>query len=281
MSGALQEALTATARGWHVFPLRPRSKAPATERGWHDATADPGRVREWTWPGVGVACEPSGLLVVDVDPRHGGDDELHQLEHRLGPLPRTVECLTGGGGRHIYFTLPAFETRAELAPGVELKRRGYVVAPPSVHPDTGRAYTWGEHPDEQVVAGLPPAWLDAVQTRPPAASSTRRAARGDDALARIPATVYVPSLTGRPLDRRGYARCPFHGGGQERTPSLRAWADPERGWHCFGCNRGGSIYQLAALLRSDPLPLRGAAFLAVQDALLDHFTTYYQQRTAA
>jgi len=29
---------------------------------------------------------------------------------------------------------------------------------------------------------------------------------------------------------------------------LHVYADPQRGWYCFGCARGGSIYDLAALL---------------------------------
>jgi DNA primase len=37
----------------------------------------------------------------------------------------------------------------------------------------------------------------------------------------------------------------FH---EDRTPSLHVYDDPERGWYCFGCGRGGSIYDLASLL---------------------------------
>ncbi len=43
-------------------------------------------------------------------------------------------------------------------------------------------------------------------------------------------------------------RCPFHNGGQERTASLHAYNDPARGWYCFGCDLGGSVYDLAAAL---------------------------------
>jgi len=45
------------------------------------------------------------------------------------------------------------------------------------------------------------------------------------------------------LDKRGgryWGRCPFHAGGQERTPSFTV--DPDRKWyHCFGCDKGGGI----------------------------------------
>lgn len=70
-----------------------------------------------------------------------------------------------------------------------------------------------------------------------------------DVLRGIPADAYVPALTGRAA-ARGYVQCPFHGGGQERTPSL--WisgrAGHEADWWCFGCGAGGGIFDLAARL---------------------------------
>ena len=39
-------------------------------------------------------------------------------------------------------------------------------------------------------------------------------------------------------DRAGYIRCPFH---QEKTASLMLYSEPGRGWHCFGCGKGGSV----------------------------------------
>jgi hypothetical protein len=66
-----------------------------------------------------------------------------------------------------------------------------------------------------------------------------------DPIAAIPPRVYFERLTGQAVGRSGKARCPFHDDG---TPSLHVYADPGRGWYCFGCGRGGSIYDLAALL---------------------------------
>ena len=57
--------------------------------------------------------------------------------------------------------------------------------------------------------------------------------------------VYVERLTGAPVGRSGKVRCPFH---EDRTPSLHVYEDPRRGWYCFGCGRGGSIYDFAGLL---------------------------------
>jgi DNA primase len=39
---------------------------------------------------------------------------------------------------------------------------------------------------------------------------------------------------------RWWGRCPFHGGGQERTPSFKV--DPDlKTWYCFGCGRGDGV----------------------------------------
>ena len=40
------------------------------------------------------------------------------------------------------------------------------------------------------------------------------------------------------VGRGGFMRCPFHQG--DRTASLKLYPDGG-GWHCFGCNKGGSV----------------------------------------
>ena len=47
---------------------------------------------------------------------------------------------------------------------------------------------------------------------------------------------------GYDTNRAGFIRCPFHDG--DRTPSLKLYPD---GWHCFGCNRGGSVIDFVML----------------------------------
>jgi CHC2 zinc finger len=57
---------------------------------------------------------------------------------------------------------------------------------------------------------------------------------------------YVRELGGVDVGSDGKACCPFH---EDRTPSLHAYREPERGWYCYGCGVGGDIYTFAALLR--------------------------------
>lgn len=42
------------------------------------------------------------------------------------------------------------------------------------------------------------------------------------------------------VNRAGFARCPFH---QEKTPSMKVYRG-DRGWHCFGCGKGGDVISL-------------------------------------
>lgn len=164
----LDHALAYAARGWPILPLQPRGKAPLgalVPHGVKDATTDAATVRAW-WaarPDANIGIATGGrFFVLDVDPRHGGEESLADLVAQHGDLPATVECLTGGGGRHLYFAWPAGAQRlaGKLGPGLDLKGAGgYVVAPPSVHPN-GRSYTWevGGHPDDVPIAPAP-RWL--------------------------------------------------------------------------------------------------------------------------
>lgn len=155
-------------RGWSVIPIGAGSKRPLVR--WEEyeyRLPTEEEILRWSrnWPDAGVAVvtgSVSGLVVLDMDPRHGGDASLRALERAHGALPPTVEAITGGGGRHLYFAYPGRTVRNQVAvaPGIDLRGDGgYVVAPPSVHP-SGRRYTWaaGRAPDAVSLAPLP-AWL--------------------------------------------------------------------------------------------------------------------------
>ena len=182
-------ALGYTLRGWAVFPLHtPMSdgcscgkpgcehvgKHPRAEHGLHDATLDETTIRQWwaRWPDANIGIvtgAASGIVALDIDPRHGGDETLADLERQHGQLPRTVESITGGGGRHIFFAHPGGQVKSRnLAPGIDVKADGgYVVAPPSLHA-SGERYAWelSSHPDDTALAP-PPEWLAAKLTSSP------------------------------------------------------------------------------------------------------------------
>src|SRR5262249_27070181 len=162
-------ALSYSRLGWAVLPVQPKGKAPLGKlvpHGFLNATTDSNILQQW-WAAepeanVGIRTgAASGLLVLDIDPRNGGHDSLAKLEGHHGRLPETVEALTGGGGRHLFFAHSGGSFPSKLfLPGVDLKADGgYVVVPPSLHP-SGRRYEWrlGAGPGTKALA-LPPHWL--------------------------------------------------------------------------------------------------------------------------
>ncbi len=164
----LEAALAYARMGLPVFPCAPGRKAPLTDNGFRDATTDEATVRKW-WrdnPRANIGMPTgtaSGLIVLDIDPRHGGDTGLDALQSRHEKLPDTAESITGDGGRHIFIRHPGGCvpcSQGELTPGVDVKGDGgYVVLPPSIHPN-GNEYTWAE---PLAIPDVPPAacpsWL--------------------------------------------------------------------------------------------------------------------------
>jgi hypothetical protein len=162
MSDLLAAALAYAEAGLPVLPLA--GKVPRTSNGLTGASTDAELVREWwtRWPGanVGIRTGPdSNLLVLDVDmPK--GPASLKKLTDEHGALPETPQVVTGTGGRHHWFAYPengARNSAGKLGDGLDTRGEGgYVVAPPSVHPETGKPYLWVQ---ARIARAGPPAWL--------------------------------------------------------------------------------------------------------------------------
>lgn len=178
----LEAALQLADWGYRVHPLR--GKQPIEHAWTQVASSDPDRVREMfaSYPhaNVGIATG-RGLLVLDVDPRNGGDASLAALVAAHSPLPATVTATTGGGGWHYYLRVPAGirlrNSSGKLGRGLDIKTDGgQVVAPPSVHPETGASYRWVDRASPaDVETAAAPAWLIDLLTPKAATTTTRRA----------------------------------------------------------------------------------------------------------
>lgn len=165
--------------GWYVLPVHgidrdgkctcgkshtdPKEigKHPASPKGQTDATQDIEQIRRW-WTenpdyNIGVFAKPSGFLVVDIDPRSGGDDAFLKLEELAeGNIPTTVEAITGEyyvknqtiRGRHLIYECDPNEKfignfkKAGLD-GIDIKHAGYILVTPSRH-FSGVTYEWKE-----------------------------------------------------------------------------------------------------------------------------------------
>ena len=137
-----RNALEHARRGWSVVPVHTapegrcscgRADCPAPGKHprvrWEAAMREAPsgeQVASWwdRWPDANIAVvtgSVSGITVLDIDPRAGGQEALARLEDRWGRLPRTVESRSGGGGRHIWFATQKELASAVLATGLELK----------------------------------------------------------------------------------------------------------------------------------------------------------------
>ena len=174
-NSVLDAALAYAKQGWRVIPLhsvnpngkctcgnekcKSLGKHPRISEWEKAATVNSKSIETWfsSWPqsNIGIVGGPdSGIAILDVDPRHGGDKSLIDLQTKYGALPQTPSVVTGGDGLHFYFRYPkaAIGNKAGFREGLDFKAdRGYVVAPPSKHA-SGKTYEWKE-------SGLKPAEL--------------------------------------------------------------------------------------------------------------------------
>ena len=200
-------------KGWKILPVHGISrdgrctcgkshsepkeigKHPAISSWNSEATSDAGQLDTW-WAenpdyNVGVYCKASGFLVIDIDPRSGGDESYLKLEERAeGALPPTVEAITGVytvkgkavRGRHLIYKCDPNEKfignfKREGLDGIDVKHNGYVLLAPSRH-FSGLTYDWkpGHAPWEREIADAPEELLAVIR-----AKSLRRSATGGSA----------------------------------------------------------------------------------------------------
>ncbi len=123
-------------------------------------------------------------LVIDVDPRNGGDESLARLSSAIGIdlVTWTPATRTGSGGLHLWMKKPAsLDVQGKLKdfPGIDLKTKGgQVVAPGSIHPDTGGLYVLDDPFGEMsALPEFPQKLSDLV--RKPSTRAERTEAPGD------------------------------------------------------------------------------------------------------
>jgi hypothetical protein len=157
------------ADGLHVIPAE--GKVPRVP--WKEYQVEPphaDQVDEWftRWPDANLGFVLGrGVMVVDLD----GEGAEGLLHNATVTLPKDAPRVRTGNGQHVYLAVdePVGDRIGLLtAPGggkpqVDIRGVGFVVAPPSTHPETGRRYEWLV-PFARPVPKAPDALLRLIKT---------------------------------------------------------------------------------------------------------------------
>lgn len=160
MNELMDAALKYAAANIAVFPIIPRDKKPLTANGFKDATTDPEKIAEW-WSvhpdaNVGIATGEmsGGLVAIDMDiDKEKGKDGYHSFlkwcDENFLILPDSWLSITGRGGYHLlYKSLFPVPSKIGWLEDVDIRANGgYIVAPPSIHPN-GTKYEWEQDPED-------------------------------------------------------------------------------------------------------------------------------------
>lgn len=185
----LGKALEYASMGFAVMPVKLLEKAPACAHGCKDATTDPDAIAELFYKtfNVGIATGKlsGGLFVIDLDVDEdtgkNGIEVLRGWIRLNGEFPPTVVSRTGGGGiQLLYRAAEPVPCSVNCRLGVDIRGEGgYIVAPPSVHPNL-TLYEWEADPAEVEVAEADAnvlAFVEFVQASASGGHSNRGARR--------------------------------------------------------------------------------------------------------
>ena len=215
----LDYALNYASIGWSVLPLhfitergcscgkkcKSPGKHPIESGGFKQATIDQVKIESW-WrkhpnANIGVATgEKSGIFVLDIDPKNGGDDSLDKIEAEYEKVADSVLAITGSKGKHFVFKYPGEigKCKTELYPGVDTRGDGgYIVVAPSNH-SSGTEYFWDSEADplEGAIPVDAPQWLlqKLSENKPIAKTSVDAIRLSNQEIKRIRAAlVYIPA----------------------------------------------------------------------------------------
>jgi hypothetical protein len=168
----VEAALEYAGRGIPVFPCRADTKRPLTTHGFKEASTDPEQIRSWwrRWPNAMLACPTGpviGAWVLDID-----DSVAFEAACDIPP-PATRKSMTGKG-YHLWFrwddATPVRNVQRSVKgwpfpklPGAETRGEGgYVILPPSRHPN-GRTYEWES---DEPAAAAPAGLLEIIRAGP-------------------------------------------------------------------------------------------------------------------
>lgn len=145
--------------GYQPWPCTPKTKHPTESRwqkrrlDWEETEKVFTQALENGSDAMGITV-PRGVAVIDVDVKNGVDGR-HELESHTGlswsALLESAATVgqTGSGGWHLWYQCPddlldTLGAQGGVCPGVDIRAngRGFIVVPPSTHPETKEEYQW-------------------------------------------------------------------------------------------------------------------------------------------
>lgn len=258
--------------GWNPLPSRADRKRPelGSYAEYWDTPIERTILANWTAPNVQLMCGSRWRLgVIDLDGELAVSAWQSLTLHRDNP--RTWMVKTGSGNWHLYYALPdgldEFPSRLVWDGGEKHQRidllgdRSLVIAPPSLHIETGRPYQFAIGPSDMPEPAQMPEWAvslsDCRSVPEPAPMPVAAATSHDDAAtghfsrravldAISDKVALVRSwglrILGRRPDHRGWWRCRAIGRA-DRCPS--AGFHGRSGYYSEPPNRRMSIFDLA------------------------------------
>lgn len=127
-------------KGWWVLPLKPQSKEPCKflRHGYLDASGDLATVTRWFKDpdlNIGLAIVQSNLVVLDFDKRNAVSKQEWQ-NYFQWCMKLNTHTVKTDDGYHFYFRADKdLSFKGKLIAGIDIKHKGYVVLPPSIHPN--------------------------------------------------------------------------------------------------------------------------------------------------
>lgn len=221
--------------------------------------------------GRSSVADHARVVWVDID-SGGASSSLDAF----APAPSMVVASGGSGHLHAYWRLaspadPALVERVNRRLAVALGGDGRCADRARILRPAGTVNHGRDRAPVRLVAlsgepvalsRLEAALSGVAAATPPRCSGPRSVTvTSGDRLLGVEPERYVRLLTGQAVGRGRKVHCPLH---EDRTPSLHVYENPADGWYCFGCGRGGSVYDLAAAVWG--IEARGGGFAVLRRA---------------
>lgn len=204
--------------GWSVIPVG-ADKKPLLEswKEFQSRRATKEELKKWFSNGStdGIAIVTGkisgGLVVLDFE-----------KGQKVPKFPNAPTVLTGGGGKHVYFTTPeAVKIKSSARPLgkdylMDIRAEGgYVVAPPSMH-NSGKRYEWENHIAKYQLSRLPSMYRTLLQNKATSKTDFSEIVGGVTEGNRHDAAVRLTGLLLNKFDREQWESVAW--------PLLRSWA---------------------------------------------------------